>query len=134
MNPQQDLILIVEDSVTVRAILEMHLSQAGYACLCFADGVNALQWLSQKAEHVPRLLLLDLGLPRMDGYQVAQHIRAQPRWNDMVLVMLTGRDGITDRLKGRLSGAQVYLTKPFRVQQLLMVVQNSLHGQYPLAG
>lgn len=128
---ESDLILIIDNSMTVRAILTIHLCRAGYACRGFADGVSALRWLHQNAPCVPRLMLLDIDLPGMDGYQIAQHIRARPCWNAMVLVMLTGRDRVTDRLKGRLLGAQAYLTKPFQVQQLLSVVQEALAPHVP---
>ncbi|MGH2508293.1 MAG: response regulator [Ktedonobacteraceae bacterium] len=126
MDQQHDLILIIEDSATVQAVLSVHLRGAGYQCVTFAHGVNALRWLHQQTQ-VPALLLLDLSLPGMDGYQVMQQIRANPCWHAMAVVMLTGRDGVTDRLKGRVAGAQAYLTKPFLVQNLLAVVQETLH-------
>lgn len=124
------LILVVDDSITMRTILEMSLRRAGYACLSFADGASALRWLSQSGQETtqtPRLLLLDVEMPGMDGYQLAQTIRAQPRWQALALVMLTAHDRVTDRLKGRLLGVRTYLTKPFRVETLLTVVQDALH-------
>jgi twitching motility two-component system response regulator PilG len=124
---QPDLILIIEDSVTVRTVLSVNLSRAGYQCVSFADGLSALRWLHQQAAQVPSLLLLDLSLPGMDGYQVMQQIRTNPCWNSIAVVMLTGRDAVTDRLKGRIAGAQAYLTKPFFIQQLLALVQEMLH-------
>jgi twitching motility two-component system response regulator PilG len=132
METQPDLILIIEDSVTVRTVLSVNLRRAGYQCVSFADGLSALRWLHQPATQVPSLLLLDLSLPGMDGYQIAQHIRANPCWNTMAVVMLTSRDRVTDRLKGRVAGAQAYLTKPFLVQQLLALVQETLHRAQPL--
>lgn len=126
-----NLILIVDDSLTVRAIAETGLRQAGFPCLCFADGVSALRWLRQTAPCVPRLLLLDLGLPDMDGYQIARILRANPFWNEMAIVMLTGHDRTTDRVKGFLAGACMYLTKPFRIEHLVAVVQTILRRTQP---
>jgi DNA-binding response OmpR family regulator len=126
-----DLILIIDDSLTIRAIAETSLSRAGYTCLSFADGASALRWLRQAAPCVPRLLLLDLGLPDIDGYQIARLLRANPFWNEMAIVMLTGHNSAIDRIKGRLAGACLYLTKPFRVEQLVAVVHSIVSGTQP---
>lgn len=128
-----NLILIIDDSLTIRAIAETGLRQAGYTCLSFADGASALRWLRQAAPCVPRLLLLDLGLPGMDGYQIARILRANPFWNEMAIVILTGHDRTTDRVKGQLAGACMYLTKPFRIEQLVAVAQTILR-RTPRAG
>lgn len=129
-----DLILIIDDSLTVRAVAETGLRRVGYTCLSFADGASALRWLRQAAPCVPRLLLLDLGLPGMDGYQIARLLRSNPFWNEMAIVMLTGHDRATDRVKGHLVGARMYLTKPFRIEHLVAVVQTILHGTQSSAG
>lgn len=126
-----ECILIVDDSLTMRAVLEVSLRQAGYTCLSFADGASALHWLCQPVTETPRLLLLDIDLPGMDGYEVARHIRAHARWNSMALILLTGHDRVTDRLKGRLLGAQHALRKPFRIEQLLATIRDTLHGSSP---
>ncbi len=117
----------------MRTIIEVNLSRAGYSCVSFADGVSALRWLQQETPCIPRLLLLDVGLSGMDGYQIAHALRTNQRWNDMVIVMLTGRDRATDRLKGHLAGAYVYLTKPFQIERLVAIVQSILHGTQPAA-
>ncbi|HEY1353689.1 MAG TPA: response regulator [Ktedonobacteraceae bacterium] len=129
-----DLILIIDDSLTVRAVTETGLRRAGYTCLSFADGPGALRWLRQAAPCVPRLLLLDVGLPGMDGYQIARTLRANPFWNEMAIVMLTSRDRTTDRIKGHLVGARMYITKPFRIEQLVAVAQTIMQGTQSVAG
>jgi twitching motility two-component system response regulator PilG len=129
-----DLILIIEDSLTVRVIAEICLGRAGYTCLSFADGASALRWLRQAAPCVPRLLLLDLGLPGMDGYRIARLLRSNPFWNEMAIVMLTGHNGVIDRIKGRLAGACLYLTKPFRIEQLVAVAHSILRRTQPTVG
>ena len=112
-------ILIIDDSVTVRKIVEVCHQRVGYHVQSFAEGVTALQWLARAPGGIPPLIYLDIELPRLDGYRVAQVLRDRADFAQTTLIILSGRDGVTDRLKGRLSGATAYLTKPFRVQDLL---------------
>jgi len=130
---QSDLVLIIDDSITVRAILETNLNRAGYRCLSFMDGVSALDWLWREAARLPRLVLLDPGLPGLDGYEVARAIRANPRWNAMGIVLLTSQDQVPAGLKEHGAGVQAYLAKPFRIEHLLTVVQGVLNGEQSLA-
>lgn len=129
---QPDLVLIIDDSPTMRAILRLNLGRVGYACREFADGASALAWLRRDAPYTPRLLLLDLGLPDMDGSQVARTIRADPRWQAMPIVILTGYDRPAGRRGQNQLDAQAYLNKPFRVEQLLTVVEEVLRTPHPL--
>jgi twitching motility two-component system response regulator PilG len=119
-------VLVVDDSATVRKILEVCLKRAGYEVISFPDGVEAIRWLATPEARHPRLVFLDIQMPRMDGYVVAKYLKARPLLSDMVIVMLSGRTGILDRLKGRLAGANEYLTKPFRTQTILAIVQTYL--------
>lgn len=130
---QSDLLLIVDDSRTMRAILEANLSRAGYRCLSFGEGESALGWLWREAAWVPGLVMLDPGLPGLDGYQVARAIRATPRWNAMGIVLLTSQDQVPAGLKGYGAGVQAYLAKPFRIEHLLAGVQGVLNGLPSLA-
>ena len=116
-------VLVIDDSATVRKIIEVCLRRAGYAVVGFPDGVEAIRWLATQQERCPQLVFLDIGMPRMDGYAVAQYLKARPQLSDIVIVMLSRRTGILDRLKGRLAGADEYLTKPFRTQTILAIVQ-----------
>jgi len=125
----QELIVIIDGSITIRTVLEVNLRHAGYACLSFADGASTLRWLcyhTQQNACAPRLLLLEVELSDMDGYHLARQIRAHACWNTINLIMLNSHDRVTDRLKGQLLGVQAFLSKPFRVEQLLAVVQDTL--------
>ncbi|MGB8346507.1 MAG: response regulator [Ktedonobacteraceae bacterium] len=120
------LILIIDDSVCVRRILEVTLRKAGYDTKSFPDGYDALRWLASEEARLPALIILDLIMPKMDGYSVLRHLRKRPATARTPIVMLSGRSGLVDRLKGRLAGACVYLTKPFRQQTILEVVRAQL--------
>lgn len=120
------LILIIDDSLTVRKILETCLGRAGYEVKSFADGVQALRWLNGAQATIPALIFVDLDLPGLNGYEVIRWLKAQPALEHTVMVILTGREGVLDRLKGRLAGAHMYLTKPFKQQAILAVVQTHL--------
>ena len=122
-SSQLPLVMVIDDSPTVRSILEACLSRAGYQVKSFHDGVEALLWLVSPQARVPGLVFLDIGLPRMDGFEVAQHLKAKLQLQDTVIVMLTRRDGVIERLKARLVGAKDYVVKPFKMQQIVEVVQ-----------
>jgi twitching motility two-component system response regulator PilG len=121
-------IMVVDDSATVRKILETCLGRQGYLVESFPDGVDALRRLAGPEGHhaVPDLVILDINLPKMDGYEVARRLKAKPHLGNTIIIMLTRRDGIIDRLKGRLAGARDYLGKPFKTEELLAVVQSYL--------
>ncbi len=120
------LILVIDDSATVRMLIETCLRREGFEVKGFPDGIEALRWLTDPSARVPDLVLLDIGLPRLDGYEVAQRLKAMPQLSKTVIVMLSRRDGMLDRLKGRLAGATDYLTKPWTSQELIAVVQSHL--------
>ncbi len=117
-----NLVVIIDDSITVRKIVEISLSREGFEVLSFANGVDALVWLTGPQGRLPGLILLDITMPGMDGYQVARYLKARPHVGESAIVMLTRRDGMVDRLKSRLVGAVDHLSKPFQTQQLLKVV------------
>ena len=119
-------VMVIDDSPTIRKILETCLHRAGYEVKSFPDGVEALCWLNTTEAHIPDLVVVDLGLPRLDGYQVIQQIKVRPALERTRLVILSRRDGVLDRLKGRLVGAHAYLTKPFKTDQLVAAIQASL--------
>lgn len=119
-------ILAIDDSRTIQKIIEITLCRAGYEVRLFSDGLEALSWLRGDNRPVPRLMLLDIQLPKMDGYEVARMLRAKNLLEEMPLILMSSRDGVMDRLKGRFVGAQAYLPKPFTAQQLLEIVRWSL--------
>jgi twitching motility two-component system response regulator PilG len=122
------LAMVIDDSLTIRRILSVCLRRAGYEVRCFEDGLQALGWLNTREARTPDLIFVDLGLPKLDGYEIIRLIKARPTLENTILVILSARDGILDRIKGRLVGAHTYLTKPFRTQTILEVVQTHLGG------
>jgi len=117
---------MIDDSICVRTILEKTLRREGYATMGFADGYTALRWLASEGARLPSLIILDLTMPKMDGYTVLHHLRKRAATARTPVVILSGRTGVMDRLKGRLAGACVYLTKPFHQQTILGVVRAQL--------
>jgi DNA-binding response OmpR family regulator len=123
------LVLVIDDSPTIRKIVETGLRREGFEVIGFPDGVEALKWLVSPQGRLPGLVLLDINMPKMDGYEMARHLKARPHYRNIVIVMLTRRDGLIDRLKSRLAGAEGYITKPFQMQDLVAVVVSHLGTQ-----
>ncbi len=125
------LIMVIDDSATVRKIVETCLGREGFEVKGFSDGVEAMRWLTEPQSRVPDLVVLDIGLPKMDGYEVARRLKTKPQFSNTVIIMLSRRDGVIDRLKGRLAGAKDYLTKPFKTQDIISVIESHLGIQGP---
>lgn len=123
-------ILIIDDSLTIRKILETCLEREGYEVKSFEDGVEALRWLASPQRKVPGLILLDLTLPRLDGLSVLSCLKRKPALAAVPVVVLSRREGVLDRLKARLIGASLYLTKPFKTDDILAVVSRFLQQAY----
>jgi DNA-binding response OmpR family regulator len=123
------LVMIIDDSLTVRKIMETSLKREGFESVSYSDGIEALKALTQPGGRIPDLVILDIGLPKMNGYEIARRLRTKQQYNNTVIIMLTGRDGVLDRLKGRLAGAKDYITKPFRTQEVMSVVHSHLGVQ-----
>jgi CheY-like chemotaxis protein len=119
---RQRLILAIDDSATVRAVIEYSFSRIGVAVAAFPDGIAALQALTEGRTPVPDLVLLDIGLPHMDGYAVATILRTNPALALTPIVMLSGRDGLMDRMRSRMVGARGFIAKPFRTSALIAIV------------
>ena len=121
------LIVVVDDSITVRKILKTTLRRAGYDDVyTFPDGVELLRWLTTPEARIPALVIVDLNMPKMDGYELIRRLKARPAFAHTIFIILSGRSGIVDKLKGRLCGAQVYLTKPFKIQDIEALVEAHL--------
>ncbi|WP_321475590.1 response regulator [uncultured Paludibaculum sp.] len=117
------LILAVDDSTTVRKIVAVTLERYGYRVLTAMDGMQALAKLDEQR---PDLILLDITMPRMDGYQVCKTIKQNAYTKPIPVLMLSGKDGFFDKVKGKLAGATDYLTKPFQEEALVKAVEKHL--------
>ena len=121
------LVMVIDDSPTVRKIVEVSLRREGLEVVSFPDGIEALRAVTNhQIERVPDLVVLDIDLPKMNGYEIARYLRSKPQWSRTVIVILSRHDGVIDRLKARLAGTQAYLTKPFTTQMIVDVVNNNL--------
>lgn len=120
------LVMVIDDSLTVRKIIETSLRREGINSVSYSDGIEALRALNERRHPIPDLVILDIGLPKMDGYEVARHLKTKQQFGNTTIIMLSGRDGVIDRLKGRLAGAKDYITKPFRTQEVMSVVHSYL--------
>ncbi|HEY8537576.1 MAG TPA: response regulator, partial [Steroidobacteraceae bacterium] len=114
------LALVVDDSITVRRVTQRLLERHGMRVLTAKDGVDALSILQ---EHVPDVILLDIEMPRMDGYEFASHVRNDPRWADIPIVMITSRVGEKHRARAIEIGVNDYLGKPYQEDQLLDAIE-----------
>lgn len=114
-------VLIIDDSATIRKHVTLALEKEGHRVMTAAEMMEALARLNQAT---PDLILLDITLPGMDGYQICKIIKAYPATKDVPVVMLTGRDGFFDKVRARLVGAQGYITKPFQPPELVKAIEN----------
>ena len=113
-------VLIVDDEPNIVLSLKFLISQQGYEVRTAGSGEEALQALSEK---VPDLILLDVMMPKPDGYEVCQKIRATPEWKDIPVIMLTAKGRDVERQKGFAMGADEYITKPFATNELVTKVR-----------
>jgi chemosensory pili system protein ChpA (sensor histidine kinase/response regulator) len=112
--------LVVDDSITVRRVTQRLLERNGMKVMTAKDGVDALSILQ---EHVPDVILLDIEMPRMDGYELAQHVRADTRLAHIPIVMITSRVGEKHRARAIELGVNDYLGKPYQEHQLLDAIE-----------
>ena len=120
---QSARVLVIDDSPTIRRSAEIVLTRAGLQVELAEDGFAALAQISDAR---PDLILLDVVMPRLDGYQTCSLLRRNPAFADVPVIMLSGRDSVFDRVRGRLAGSDLYLTKPFTADALLAAVQAHL--------
>ena len=118
-------VLVIDDSNTIRRSAEIFLKQGGYDVLLAEDGFDAL---SKVNDHRPDLIFCDILMPRLDGYQTCAIIKRNVQFADVPVIMLSSKDGLFDKARGRMVGSQDYLTKPFTKDQLLQAVQMHHRG------
>ncbi len=122
--PKNKTILIVDDSATVRKLISGKLEKCGLEVMCAVDGMDALEKIN---EAIPDLILLDITMPRMDGYQVCKLIRGNEATKDVPIVMISGKDGFFDKVRGRMAGTTGYITKPFGPEALMKTVESYIN-------
>ncbi len=127
-RPKGKTILVVDDSATVRKLISGKLEKSGHNVVCASDGVEALEYM---AADIPDLVLLDITMPRMDGYEVCKQIRANPASSHVPVVMISGKDGFFDKVRGRMAGTTGYVTKPFGPETLMRALETYLLPEAP---
>ena len=114
-------ILTVDDSPTIRKLLAMTLEREGFDVVQAQDGVEALVKMS---ECNPAMILSDINMPRLDGYKLCKFVKKHAKTKHIPVIMLSGKDGVFDKLRGRMSGCDGYLTKPFESKDLLEKIRS----------
>jgi len=124
LSPQDALnglkILVIDDSKTIRRTAETLLAKEGCEVFTAEDGFDAL---AKIADHRPDVIFVDIMMPRLDGYQTCSLIKHNREFKDTPVIMLSSKDGLFDRARGRLVGSEQYLTKPFTKDELLGAIQ-----------
>lgn len=122
-TPEAAKIMVIDDSQTIRRTAETLLAKEGFTVVTAQDGYEAL---AKIADHHPALIFVDIMMPRLDGYQACALIKANPRYASTPVIMLSSKDGLFDRARGRIVGSDEYLTKPFTRDELIGAVRTHL--------
>jgi twitching motility two-component system response regulator PilG len=112
-------VMVIDDSNTIRRSAEIYLVQAGCKVILAEDGFDALAKIT---DHQPEVIFVDIMMPRLDGYQTCALIKKNARFAHTPVIMLSSKDGLFDRARGRMVGSDEYLTKPFTKETLLRTV------------
>ena len=113
-------VMIIDDSLTIRRTAETLLSGEGYTVITAEDGFEAL---AKIIDHRPDIIFLDVMMPRLDGYQTCSIIKNNRLFQETPIVMLSSKDSIFDKARGRLAGSEQFVTKPFTKEDLLQAIQ-----------
>jgi twitching motility two-component system response regulator PilG len=119
-------VMVVDDSRTIRSTAEVLLGKEGFAVITAEDGFDAL---AKIAEDRPDVVFVDIMMPRLDGYQTCTLIKSNPKYREIPVILLSSRDGVFDRARGKLAGSEHYLGKPFSREELVEVVRRLARGQ-----
>ena len=117
-------VLVIDDSNTIRRSAELFLRQAGYDVILAEDGFDALAKIS---DYRPQVIFVDIMMPRLDGYQTCSLIKHNKVFRATPVIMLSSKDGLFDRARGRIVGSEHYLTKPFTREELLSAIETHVH-------
>ena len=117
-------VMVIDDSKTIRRTAETLLKKEGCEVVTATDGFEAL---AKIADHQPQVIFVDIMMPRLDGYQTCALIKNNQLFKGTPVIMLSSKDGVFDRARGRLAGSDRYLTKPFTKEGLIQAVQETIH-------
>jgi len=117
-------ILVVDDSKTIRRTAETLLTKEGCQVITAVDGFDAL---SKIADHQPDLIFVDIMMPRLDGYETCSLIKHNKVFKETPVIMLSSKDGLFDRARGRIVGSEQYMTKPFTKDELIGAIADQLN-------
>ncbi len=118
-------VMFVDDSKTIRRTAETLLQKEGFTVITAEDGFEAL---AKIADHKPNIIFVDIMMPRLDGYQTCALIKNNAQFKSTPVIMLSSKDGLFDKAKGRIVGSDQYVTKPFSKVELLEAIQNHSKG------
>lgn len=125
------LVLVIDNSMIVRKILEVCLHREGYEVRGFHDGTLAMHWLTAPQARIPDLVFVEPCLSKIGGYELIRDLKARPLFGRTVFVIISRSDGVIDKLKGRFAGANAYLRKPLKTDEIIAVVQAHLGVRVP---
>jgi twitching motility two-component system response regulator PilG len=117
-------VMIIDDSNTIRRTAEALLKKAGFEVYTAADGFEAMSMIT---DNQPDIIFVDIMMPRLDGYQTCQLIKNNKRFRDTPVIMLSSKDGLFDRARGRIAGSQEHVNKPFTQEELIDVINKYVH-------
>ena len=117
-------VMIIDDSKTIRRTAETLLSKAGYEVITAEDGFEAL---AKVVDNHPDIIFMDIMMPRLDGYQTCALIKNNDAFKSTPVIMLSSKDGLFDRARGRIVGSDQYITKPFTKEELLGAIKEFAH-------
>ena len=118
-------VMVIDDSRTIRRTAQMLLSEAGCEVITACDGFDAL---AKIVDHQPRIIFVDVLMPRLDGYQTCALIKHNSAFKDIPVILLSSRDGLFDKARGRVVGSDQFLTKPFSKDELLDAIKAHVPG------
>ena len=119
-------VLVIDDSKTIRKTAETLLSKEGCEVVTAVDGFEAL---SKIADHKPDIIFVDIMMPRLDGYQTCALIKNNQMFKSTPVIMLSSKDGLFDKARGRIVGSEQYLTKPFTREELLGAIRRHVSNK-----
>jgi len=119
-------VMVIDDSNTIRRTTEALLKKAGYEVFTAADGFEAMSMIT---DHRPDIIFVDIMMPRLDGYQTCSLIKNNRRYKSTPVIMLSSKDGLFDRARGRIAGSEEHVNKPFTQQDLIQVINKHVRKE-----